>query len=584
MEETEREEGRLAYGKEFAGKYHVGEQIGSGGYGKVYRAREIELDRDVALKVLDPSDVDHEHKRRRFLREARLVAGLEEPQTITLYDYGESEGLLYLAFEYVEGQTLGEYVAEKGALSPYEVLKLLEQILDSLQEAHEQGVLHRDVKPGNVMVYEHDRRGLEIKVLDFGIGKFLEEEKERQKTQLTREGSMMGTPRYMSPEQMKGRELGPEADLWSVGVVALEALMGEHVIESSQAMVIQSEILEKKQEPFVVPEDQDVPVFFRRILEKLLRKSRTQRYDSAKQVQEDIAKLRHRESGEFQKGGSEALGQEEDNNRGEFAEAETVGEMTEGDLLDVEDPRKSEEGEGDDGPRAMVKGGEERKERGSGPGIAAIGGLVCVLAGGVVAVWMNFGKGEGEASAGPRLEEKVESASNMEDVGGMRPPKKERMRARKKARSLAKKVPSRGRVVVGRMSEEALKGEKQEQRQRGAGRVGGRTEEGTSAEKGKGRGGEKATGGRQEETPKITGAETPDESVSGESKEGEVGAKANPKAVEETARPGEKKSGTAAKTGKTDEPEESKSEKKKGKAKETPESNDDDSMKVWGVE
>lgn len=282
------------FGQEFAGKYFVGEKIGSGGYGEVYRAEEIELGRPVALKVMRPGDAESEADRKRFQREAKIVAKLSEPTTVTLFDYGENEGRLYLAYEFVEGKTVGEWVEERGPMRPLEVLKMLEQVLDSLREAHERGIVHRDIKPANIMLYEHDRRGLGVKVLDFGIGKWLEGE-DKDKTKLTREGSMMGTPRYMPPEQMKGQDVGPATDLWAMGVVSLEALMGRHVVQSSNSMEVSSAILDSNQEPFVVPGDVDVPPFFREILEKLMKKSKGERYSCADAVLEDIAELKRRE-------------------------------------------------------------------------------------------------------------------------------------------------------------------------------------------------------------------------------------------------------------------------------------------------
>lgn len=314
------------YGKEFAGRYHVGETLGKGGYGRVYRAKEIELERDVALKVLQSERDEYSEKtRKRFIREAKLVAGLQEPHTIKLYDYGEADGYLYLAFEYVDGQTLGEFVSSRGPLKPLTLAKLLEQILDSLHEAHEQGVLHRDIKPGNIMVYEHERRGLEVKVLDFGIGKMLERE-DREVTKLTAEGTMMGTPRYMSPEQMRGDELGPPTDLWSVGVVALESLIGERVIKSSRALEVTSQILEPGPEPFRVPPTVDVPPFFRQLIEKLLQKSVSDRYQTTDEVLEDLAELRQRERPRLKDGGTEGREEDADEDSGSHGASEDTGE------------------------------------------------------------------------------------------------------------------------------------------------------------------------------------------------------------------------------------------------------------------
>lgn len=299
MSETKGNEG--LFGKEFAeGRYRVGQKLGQGGYAEVYRAHEPEIDRDVALKILrtNKEGTYSDRLRKRFLREAKLVASLTEPHTIKLYDYGEEDGLLYLAFEYVEGETLGERLRREGPLKPLMVVKLLEQVLDSLKEAHDRGILHRDIKPGNIMLYEHERRGVEVKVLDFGIGKFV---REQQKiTQLTAEGRMIGTPRYMSPEQMRGSDnLGPACDLWAVGMVAYECLVGRPAVETDDAMAMMSRILDADK-PFKLPSEIQVPEFLRQMVERLLQKDVNRRYEDAAEVLRDLEEFKTRATIELQ--------------------------------------------------------------------------------------------------------------------------------------------------------------------------------------------------------------------------------------------------------------------------------------------
>lgn len=288
------------FGKEFAaGKYRIGKALGQGGYAEVFRANEPEIDRDVALKILKKNNEGEysERLRKRFMREAKLVAGLKDHHTIKLYDYGEEDGYLYLAFEYVEGETLAERLRREGPLKPFVVAKLLEQLLDSLKEAHDRGILHRDIKPANIMLTEHERRGIEVKVLDFGIGKFVREQ--QKVTQLTAEGRMIGTPRYMAPEQMRGMEdLGPPADLWAVGMVAYECLTGHRAIETDDAMAMTTRILDRTE--FRMPEDVDVPQFLRDMVEKLLRKDEGRRYQNAGEVLRDLDEFRTRATVELQ--------------------------------------------------------------------------------------------------------------------------------------------------------------------------------------------------------------------------------------------------------------------------------------------
>lgn len=288
--------------EEFAGKYHVGEQLGTGSYGCVYRATDPRLNRSVALKVLKPrpgreseEDVYGEVVRERFKREARLVAGLKEPSTVTVHEWDEWQGMLYAAYEYIEGKSLGECLNEGRKFSPREWIKILEQILDSLAEAHAKGIVHRDIKPANIMLSEHERRGFEVKVLDFGIGKMLrgyadaEEANERDFNTLTRADEAVGTTRYMSPEQLRGEKLTPACDVWALGVVCAEALTGEQGF-SGEPYTIVSKILERgTREIEGVLKTADIPDFLREMVEKMTQSELEKRYKSAGEILDDQA-------------------------------------------------------------------------------------------------------------------------------------------------------------------------------------------------------------------------------------------------------------------------------------------------------
>ena len=199
--------------------------IGEGGFARVYKALEVGLDRVVALKVLKPKgDGYPPGTRARFDREVRVIANLSDTHTVTVYDWGRSaEGLLYLAFEFVDGRDLGEVLEERGPLDDAGTVRVLTQMLYSLREAHHNNLLHRDIKPQNIMIYEYSGDPLCAKLLDFGIAKPLTGDA----TILTQAGVLVGSPRYMSPDQLMDIQLTPASDIFSLGLVAWEMMTGQ---------------------------------------------------------------------------------------------------------------------------------------------------------------------------------------------------------------------------------------------------------------------------------------------------------------------------------------------------------------------
>jgi len=220
-----------------ADQYEIKGVVGSGGFARVYRAVERRLGRDVALKIMASSgDVDEDESGTvygRFVREARLVSQLNNPHTITLYDYDSlSDGRLYMALEFVEGTTLEQTLEGQSRLSIERIRRIVTQMLDGLGEAHAAGVLHRDIKPSNVMLFDrHDRKDC-VKLLDFGIAKKVASEDELH-DDLTVFGTLVGTPRYMSPEQIQQLPLTPASDLYSVGLLIYEMWSGQSPFPSS---------------------------------------------------------------------------------------------------------------------------------------------------------------------------------------------------------------------------------------------------------------------------------------------------------------------------------------------------------------
>lgn len=220
-----------------AGKYHVVEELGRGAYGVVFLAQQPELHRTVALKTLLPQAFLQADIVQRFQREAQLISRLDHPNVIKLYDYGVDEGLLYMAVEYVEGKTLQDVLNEEAPLALRRVKSIAIQILGALTHAHEEGIVHRDLKPENIVllpVRHPDGRTEEVvKVLDFGISKLVQGEKDSGALKtLTQSGTVLGTPHYMSPENIIGDEVDHTADLYAIGILLYEMLVGEHPFDA----------------------------------------------------------------------------------------------------------------------------------------------------------------------------------------------------------------------------------------------------------------------------------------------------------------------------------------------------------------
>lgn len=213
----------LEIGDIVGSKYRIDALLGEGGFGRVFLATTLSTGRPVAVKVIKFSENADPTDARRFRRELQAIARLQSPHTLTLLDSSRADDdLQYSVTEYVEGEDLDELLARRGTLTEIEVVHLLTQMLRSLAEAHAHGILHRDVKPANIRIFEYEGDPLRAKLLDFGIARFMGS----GEAKLTRTGLTMGTPRFMSPEQIHGDELGPPTDIYSLGLVAYDALVG----------------------------------------------------------------------------------------------------------------------------------------------------------------------------------------------------------------------------------------------------------------------------------------------------------------------------------------------------------------------
>jgi serine/threonine protein kinase len=226
-------------GQTIEGKYRLEAKLGAGGMGAVYRATRLLIGDTVAVKILHPEQVADPHAAERFRREAQAAARLKHPNAVSIHDFGiTSGGLVYLAMELVEGQSLRQWIAQRGPLAPTAAAEIMNQACAALDEAHRQRIVHRDLKPDNLIV-RATNSGLHVKVLDFGIAKL--RDLAATASTLTQTGSVMGTPHYMSPEQCLGEELDHRSDIYSLGVVLYEMLAGVVPFNSptSTAVVVQ---------------------------------------------------------------------------------------------------------------------------------------------------------------------------------------------------------------------------------------------------------------------------------------------------------------------------------------------------------
>ncbi|HSB54925.1 MAG TPA: serine/threonine-protein kinase, partial [Gemmatimonadales bacterium] len=214
-----------------AGRYSLERELGRGGMGAVYLARDLRLDRPVAIKVLPPELAVRPELRERFLRETRTAASFSHPNIVSVYSVEETPGLLFFVMSYIEGETLSQRVKRQGPLPVPEALRLLQEVAWALSYAHGRGVVHRDIKPDNVLLEKSTGRAL---VMDFGIARSV------AATGLTQVGEAVGTPHFMSPEQAAGDAVDGRSDLYSLGVVAYFAVSGRLPFdgESAQAVMV----------------------------------------------------------------------------------------------------------------------------------------------------------------------------------------------------------------------------------------------------------------------------------------------------------------------------------------------------------
>jgi serine/threonine protein kinase/tetratricopeptide (TPR) repeat protein len=269
--------GVLATGCVLAGRYEILGLLGEGGMGTVYRARDIELDRPIAVKVIRPELATHPTILQRFKQELILAREVTHGNVVRIFDLGTADGIKFITMELVDGRDLKSLIVEGRRFTPDEVVDITQQICRALRAAHDAGVVHRDLKPQNIVL---DDRG-QAKVMDFGVARFMET------TGMTGTGQMIGTPDYMSPEQAKGETAGIPSDVFSLGIILYEMLVGEIPY---QADTPYGTILKRTQELPVPPikRDKDVPAFLNDVTVKCLQIEPELRYQSVAEIIEDL--------------------------------------------------------------------------------------------------------------------------------------------------------------------------------------------------------------------------------------------------------------------------------------------------------
>jgi serine/threonine-protein kinase len=277
-------------GRTLNNRYLVERKIGEGGFGAVFKGKQLATGRDVALKILHPHNVSDATVVARFRREAEACSRLRDPHTVITYDFDETEdGVLFLAMELLHGKSLQQIQRGEGALEPHRVLGILDQVAQALGEAHKQGIVHRDMKPENVIV---EKRGEDdfVKVLDFGIAKIVSGDGARGPA-LTAIGQTVGTLEFMSPEQLRGKQLDGRSDIYALGMMAYEMLTGELPFKGAQSSteVIEFHMQKVAPAPSSLRKDLQIPSYVDAVVLKMVAKNPDDRHASVEELQKHIA-------------------------------------------------------------------------------------------------------------------------------------------------------------------------------------------------------------------------------------------------------------------------------------------------------
>ncbi|MBN1653947.1 MAG: serine/threonine protein kinase [Deltaproteobacteria bacterium] len=273
------------------GRYRISERIGGGAMGAVYRAEQIGLNRSIALKLLKHDLHWTEDTVLRFQREAHAASALTHPNTVRVFDFGATqEGILFLAMEILVGEPVTNYLRRNKVLGVKEAVVYGQQILRSLAEAHAKGIIHRDIKPDNVFLARvKGQDSPVVKILDFGIAKAIAGERTIDQFE-TQDGTVFGTPRYMSPEQAQGKTIDTRSDLYAVGTTLFEFLVGHPPFTDKDAVIVMAKHIREQAPPLRrVRPDRPIPLSLEKVVQKSLKKNPAERFQSAEEFAQALA-------------------------------------------------------------------------------------------------------------------------------------------------------------------------------------------------------------------------------------------------------------------------------------------------------
>jgi serine/threonine-protein kinase len=275
-------------GSVIAERYHILKKLGEGGMGTVYLAEHVKMGRKAALKVMNPGMNSDPDAIARFNREAANASRLNHPNVCGIYDFGETpDGLIYLAMEFIEGESLTSLIEKNGNLAAPRAASIIHQAADALAVAHDYGIVHRDLKPDNIMIAKGRDGSDLVKVVDFGIAKASSSDAQK----VTKTGLVVGTPEYMSPEQLAGDKLDGRSDIYSLGLVAFNCLTGLLPFPSNSAQ--EAMIMRLTDQPKTLAEikpDIEWPVELQAVMDKVLARDANERYQKSAEFGRDIAK------------------------------------------------------------------------------------------------------------------------------------------------------------------------------------------------------------------------------------------------------------------------------------------------------
>ncbi len=269
--------GPLQPGSTLGGRYRIDAELGTGGMGSVYRAQDLELERTVALKVIRPVLADDPEVLQRFKHEIILARGITHRNVVRIFDLGQADDVKFISMEYVEGTDLASLLRQRGPLTPDEAVGIVEQICLALDAAHSEGVVHRDLKPQNIMLTPDDR----VVVMDFGIARSLE------LSGMTQTGSLLGTPDYMSPEQVKGEQVDARSDLFALGIIFYQLLTGALPYQGETPMATMFKRTQVRASP-VRDLKPELPGFLSDVVSRCLEIAPHKRYQSARELLQDL--------------------------------------------------------------------------------------------------------------------------------------------------------------------------------------------------------------------------------------------------------------------------------------------------------